>query len=1183
MKKIRNLLITCFAFLAVILVSCGKKVEEVTPKSMEVTGTINSSYAINEEIDYSQFIITITYSDNTNKEFSVYDEEVTITGDDTSKVGSHTLTISCLGFDKVYNYEVNSYTVTLYFQDGTYDNKTSKVISLDSSLFEIANYSPTANDENYQFAGWFYDDTLTKRVKIDENGFIKIDSDTSLYAGYDINYDNLFIYTINDDDTVKLDGVIAQNLILEVKLTIPKTIKLYPVVEIGDYFMDKDQTGMASFFFIDTVTFEEGSMVKTIGNYAFENLRASLFILPDTIEKIGDYAFSCTSFSGIFTAPRNLTRIGEFAFQFCYSIIELDFSNCSKLSYIGKGAFYNCSLIQHIQLPEGLETIGRNSFDSCSNVIDVTIPSTLSNIGLASFKNMPNLTAFYVSEDNQYYSSYDGNLYSKNQDTFYRYCYAKKDEVFTLPDSVTAIYESAFDITNEICYLKQINFGKSLNYIGGEVFKHCTASFELPASLTNFSTTAFFGWKGDSFKIDSNNPKFTVVDGMLLSKDEKELYSVPCLYKESVIIPDSVETITSGAMIELDNVKYIFINENSHLKRINEAGLVPFKMPSLIAIYINKVEPFAIDNSALYYNFSNDFDYKSFVVLFPDDTRDLYESYWKDYIVNGAEEDETLNIKSYLTSTSEYFQNIIFNELRAFNFTPYNLYKDGYPAYFNDDFNVAYYSLHNIYTKLEGVYLLNLNDDLYLEYNDYLNSFIVLSFESLFNYYNTLEPIQLVTTDKSFETIYNHYLRLPKNISSLFSSSTIEKINKIKATYDSILLERENWFKKLNEFNIHNYSYDESIKFINEYNDYGSTFIKLTTTQQHKLLAIDCSNLIYEFNRLSKVEDNYIELANRYYADLSTYKLGIQNYLYSFFVTNESKNELYDYETFEVEYAKFVTLETTLIDKISSIYADFDINEEYNIDRFNSLLETYNLMGEYCYLLPYEVTEKKNIINNRIIIKTFVEDFNTGLTNENIEDLFTAYNFILLNASTDYYQHLPEYVAFTNFSLDFANEFNSVVVPFFNLLISTNYDNFDENFVEITNMHNLLPSLFDSLNFTYGDDTYSAYQIYNAAVCTKMLKDIYKEYGNKKTLNLTSQNYIELNQKSFGYYDYDNNLKVNGVSYYIDAFANSYGFNTYLAIYCSNGEDNIDYYQVYNEFVLLFSTIKLKGNVYAKR
>lgn len=1173
MKKIKNLLIILFAFFAVILVSCGKKDDLVTPKSMEVNGTINSSYALNEEIDYSQFIITITYSDNTNKEFSVYDEEVTITGGDTSKVGSYTLTISCLGFDKVYNYEVNSYTVTLNFQEGTYDNKTSETISLDSSLFEIAKYSPTANDENYQFAGWFYDENLTKRVNVDENGFIKVDNDTSLYAGYDINYDNLFVYTINDDSVI-LDGVIAENLIWELELTIPKTIKLYPVVEIGDYFMDNNQTGMASFFFIDTVIFEEGSMVKTIGNHAFENLRASQFILPNTIEKIGDYAFSCTSISGAFTVPANLTRIGEYAFEFCSSIIELDFSNCSKLSYIGKSAFANCSLIQHIQLPEGLETIGRNSFDSCSNVIDVTIPSTLSNIGLASFKNMPNLMAFYVSEDNKYYSSYDGNLYSKNQDTFYRYCYAKKDEVFTLPDSVTTIYESAFDITNEICYLKQINFSKSLNYIGGEAFKHCTASFKLPASLTNFSTTAFFGWRGESFKIDSNNPKFTVVDGMLLSKDEKELYSVPCLYKESIVIPDSVETIKSGAMIELDNVKYIFITENSNLKRINESGLVPFKMPSLIAIYINKVEPFAIDNSALYYNFSDDFDYKSFVLLFPDDICDLYKASWKDYIVNGAEDDDMLNINYYLTSTSEYFQDIVFSELRDFNFTPYNLYKDGYPAFFNDDFNVAYYLLNNIYTKLEGVYLLNLDDDLYLEYNDYLNSFIVLSFESLFNYYNTLGPIQLVTTDKNFNTIYNHYLKLPESISSLFSEDTINIINKIKVSYDSILAARENWFEKLNTFNVNNYSYEDALNIINEYNNYGATFIKLTNTQQHKLFSIDCSNLIYEFNNLPKVEENYIKLADKYYTNLTTYKLGIQSYVDSFFVTDESKQELYDYENFEVEYTKFATIETNLIDKITTIFDNFDVNEEYNIDRFNSLLEAYNSIGDYRYLLSHEVTEKKNIVNNRIVINNFVEEFNKGLTNENIEDLFTSYNFILTNAATDYYQSLPEYIAFNNIALDFATEFDSVVVPFFNLLISTDYDNFDENIDEITNMHNLLPSLFDSLNFTYGDDTFSAYQIYNAVLCTKMLKNIYKEYGSKRTLNLTSQNYIELNKKIFGYYDYENNTKVNGVSYYINTFANSYDFNTYLSIYCSNGEDNIDYYQIYNEFVLLFSTIR---------
>lgn len=69
---------------------------------------------------------------------------------------------------------------------------------------------------------------------------------------------------------------------------------------------------------------------------------------------------------------------------------------------------------------------------------------------MQAFENAPMLKEFIVDDDNEVYCSIDGNLYSKNKDIFYRYCFGKQDKIFTLPATVKTIYESAFDVTNEV-------------------------------------------------------------------------------------------------------------------------------------------------------------------------------------------------------------------------------------------------------------------------------------------------------------------------------------------------------------------------------------------------------------------------------------------------------------------------------------------------------------------------------------------------------------------------------------------------------------------------------------------------------------------------------------------------------------------------------------------------------------
>lgn len=59
------------------------------------------------------------------------------------------------------------------------------------------------------------------------------------------------------------------------------------------------------------------------------------------------------------------------------------------------GAFYNCTALTSITLPEGLTSIGRNSFVSCS-LASVTLPEGLTTIGDQAFQDCKSLTSITI-------------------------------------------------------------------------------------------------------------------------------------------------------------------------------------------------------------------------------------------------------------------------------------------------------------------------------------------------------------------------------------------------------------------------------------------------------------------------------------------------------------------------------------------------------------------------------------------------------------------------------------------------------------------------------------------------------------------------------------------------------------------------------------------------------------------
>lgn len=106
--------------------------------------------------------------------------------------------------------------------------------------------------------------------------------------------------------------------------------------------------------------------------------------LPSTITSIGDEAFyNCQSLTNIEGLDKcNLKSIGSAAFSNCKSLENLDFSQSTFTNAPSK-AFYGCSALAKITLPDTLTTIGGYAFYACYGMPQLD----LSNTALTTLEN----------------------------------------------------------------------------------------------------------------------------------------------------------------------------------------------------------------------------------------------------------------------------------------------------------------------------------------------------------------------------------------------------------------------------------------------------------------------------------------------------------------------------------------------------------------------------------------------------------------------------------------------------------------------------------------------------------------------------------------------------------------------------------------------------------------------------
>lgn len=134
--------------------------------------------------------------------------------------------------------------------------------------------------------------------------------------------------------------------------------------------------------------------VTEIGEGAFEGVKSRLIMLPETVEIIGERAFSRCEYLMTVVFPSSLKTIGKGAFENCYILYLADLSK-TGVEVIPDDAFRNSGL-NFIHFPSGLREIGESAFEDCEELQELILPGQVTRVGNSAFTGCKNLARVVI-------------------------------------------------------------------------------------------------------------------------------------------------------------------------------------------------------------------------------------------------------------------------------------------------------------------------------------------------------------------------------------------------------------------------------------------------------------------------------------------------------------------------------------------------------------------------------------------------------------------------------------------------------------------------------------------------------------------------------------------------------------------------------------------------------------------